>query len=52
MFSEEMVHLFPLLLPHTVTPECKAKDTIAPAPLIVSHIFLANVLLHFHCLPW
>lgn len=54
MFGEETIHLFsipPLLLLHAVTPECKVKDTIAPAPLTVSHIFLANVFLHFHCLP-
>lgn len=42
---------FPLLLPHTVNPEYKAKDTIAVAPSIVSHILLANVFLYFHCLP-
>lgn len=42
---------FPLLLPHTVYPECKAKDTTAAAPSVASHIFLANVFLHFHCFP-
>lgn len=41
---------FPLLLPHIVNPECKAKDTTAAASSVVSHIFLANVFLHFHCI--
>lgn len=51
MFGEEIMHFFSIAPTLHSDPECKAKDFIPSAPSIVSHILLANVFLHFHCLP-